>query len=148
MDNISFNIEQENGFRIEGTIHSGVEASHTCEVRVYDTLEEPRISRTKMVGSSMLHVLAAATSSAVAKLSGHTLMELKEGVIPVKVCTVMMSHLSDLQHTTGSIQTMRVNNRLNFVKTLMQKYPNTDVEIDADAEWEEFTKTRFWRPEA
>ncbi len=147
MNNQNFTIEQEGGFRITGSINPNASESNQFEVMVCDTLVEPRISKTRMDGSSMLHALAAATSLAAAKLSGHELMEKKQDIMPTRVCTAVMSHMSDMQHMTGSIQTMRVNNLLNFCKLLLSKYPNTDIEIDADAEWEAFTKTRFYRTE-
>lgn len=64
----SFLIEDElNGFRIQGTIHPNTEASHRCEVWVYDNKE--RISRVRMCGSSMLHVIQAATAEAIYRLA-------------------------------------------------------------------------------
>jgi hypothetical protein len=37
------------------------------------------------------------------------------------------------------------NNKINFVKHLILKYPDTDISINVDLEWEEFQKTRFYR---
>lgn len=51
----------------------------------------------------------------------------------VKVRLVMMSHLSDVQMFLLTDDT--ANERLDFVKFLLLKFPNTDTEIDADAEW-------------
>lgn len=53
----------------------------------------------------------------------------------------MMSHLSDVQEMVGSSSNVTANsmrNRINFVKWLMLKYTDTNVEIDADVEWNLF----------
>lgn len=64
----SFQIEDElSGFSIQGTIHPDSEASHRCEVWVYD--EKERINRVRMCGSSMLHVIQAATAEAIKRLN-------------------------------------------------------------------------------
>ena len=56
----------------------------------------------------------------------------------LKVSMIIMSHLSDAQALNGSIKIGRIHIHLNFVKYLVLKYPNTDVEIDADEEYNEF----------
>lgn len=48
-----------------------------------------------------------------------------------------MSHLSDAQDC-GPDHKSR-NTHINFAKFLLLKYSNTDVEIDADVEWSEFS---------
>ncbi len=53
----------------------------------------------------------------------------------VKVRLVMMSHLSDVQ--MGLLPDI-ADERLDFVKFLLLKFPNTDTEIDPDAEWQLF----------
>lgn len=68
----------------------------------------------------------------------------------VKVRIVMMSHLSDAQELTGLIKpdvahrvlSDRINHHINFVKWLMLKFPDTNTEIDADAEYELYKKER------
>ncbi len=56
-----------------------------------------------------------------------------------------MSHLSDTQHEIeyGITANANTNRRINFVKFLMMKYTDLTKEIDADVEWEEFTKTKW-----
>jgi len=61
-----------------------------------------------------------------------------------KVQIVIMSHLSDVQETVGDYHpTISQNNRhkLNFVKFLIQRYPNTLDKIDPDKEYADFQKT-------
>lgn len=64
-----------------------------------------------------------------------------EFIMTIKVRLVIMSHLSDLQIETGfgqkEMQSM-VSMRLNFIKWLVIHFPNTDVEIDPDAEYQKF----------
>ena len=55
---------------------------------------------------------------------------------------VIMSHLSDIQETHSGDKDL--NNRINFIKTLLLKI-NDKTEINPETEWEEFTKTRFYR---
>jgi len=62
-----------------------------------------------------------------------------------KVKMVIMSHLSDIQEGFNSMDSNDLNNRINFVKSLLLKYDDTNTEINPDVEWEEFTKTRFYR---
>lgn len=66
----------------------------------------------------------------------------------VKVRIVMMSHLSDAQELTGLIKpdvshrvlSDRINHHINFAKWLLVKFPDTNTEIDADAEYELYQK--------
>lgn len=53
----------------------------------------------------------------------------------LKVRMIIMNHLSDVQDYCA-------NNRhkLNFVKYLLMKYPDTNIEVNADLEYEEFQK--------
>jgi hypothetical protein len=57
-----------------------------------------------------------------------------------KARIIIMSHLSDAQHLTES-NTKEANLRINFAKYLLLKFPNTDLEIDPEAEWEQFENT-------
>lgn len=53
-----------------------------------------------------------------------------------------MSHLSDLQEEIGTskpAQAFYMAQKLNFVKHLLLRYPDTSNEIYADVEWERFT---------
>ena len=48
---------------------------------------------------------------------------------------IISSHLSDIQETSLN----RDNDvRINFIKHLLNEFPNTRETIDADAEWERF----------
>jgi hypothetical protein len=66
----------------------------------------------------------------------------------LKVRMIIMSHLSDSQELTGLIKpdvshevlSGRINHHINFAKYLLMKYPDTNVEVDADLEYEEFQK--------
>jgi hypothetical protein len=65
----------------------------------------------------------------------------------VKVRIVMMSHLSDAQGlikptVTHRVLSDRINHHINFAKWLMLKFPDTNTEIDADAEYELYKKER------
>jgi hypothetical protein len=52
-----------------------------------------------------------------------------------RAAMIIFSHLSDVQE----VPTHNSNHaRINFVKFLINKYPNTETEIDPDAEWQEF----------
>ena len=53
----------------------------------------------------------------------------------VKVQIVIMSHLSDVQETGENSR-----HKLNFVKFLIQRYPNTMDKIDPDKEYADFQK--------
>ena len=52
---------------------------------------------------------------------------------------IIMSHLSDVEHCfTGS----DVSTHIEFAKFLILKFPDTTIEIDADAEFEIFLKRK------
>lgn len=55
-----------------------------------------------------------------------------------KVSMVILSNLSDLQAVSHPPQLQRTI--LNFIKYLVMKYPNTDVEVDGGEEYSEFRK--------
>lgn len=58
-----------------------------------------------------------------------------------KVQTVIMSHLSDAQLCSGvGMSQEGVRRNINFVKFLIQRYPNTLDTIDPDKEYEDFKK--------
>ena len=59
----------------------------------------------------------------------------------VKAKIIILSHLSDIQieMTMDADQSAL---RIAFVKYLILKHTDTNVEIDADAEYAEFLKTR------
>lgn len=63
-----------------------------------------------------------------------------------KVRLIMMSHLSDAQDgiylgaTIHSLSEFSCKHKINFVKFLLLKYPNTDTEVDARVEYEAFKK--------
>ena len=57
-----------------------------------------------------------------------------------KVSMIMMSHLSDVQG--NNLPPVSLNNRINFVKYLIIKFPNTDTEIDPDKEYELYQNRR------
>lgn len=63
-----------------------------------------------------------------------------------KVSMIIMSHLSDIQEGDYSMGENNVeylrNERINFIKWLVLKYPDTRVEIDPNAEYAEFEKNR------
>jgi len=65
--------------------------------------------------------------------------------LDIKVRMVIMSHLSDIQDAQNSMDSKELNNRINFVKSLIMKYHDTNTEINPNFEWEEFTKTRFYK---
>lgn len=64
----------------------------------------------------------------------------------IKARIIIMSHLSDISTTLGMKDLGDMVNhqthKINFVKYLLLKYPNTNVDIDADEEWELFWKGR------
>lgn len=60
-----------------------------------------------------------------------------------RLSMIIASHLSDIQ--TGLLDAKDVNNKLNFVKYLVSRHSDLKSEIDEDKEWEEFTKTRFYK---
>lgn len=55
-----------------------------------------------------------------------------------KVSLIMMSYLSDVQE--GNMPFMSNNARLNFVKFLILKYPNTDTEVSGAEEYHNFVE--------
>ena len=60
----------------------------------------------------------------------------------VKLSMVIKSHLSDAEYET-EIFPLLAAKRINFVKMLLQKYPDTDVRIDEDELnklWKTFVK--------
>ena len=63
---------------------------------------------------------------------------LNEGM-SVKASVVIMSHLSDIQEMFSSKQ---LNDKINFAKFLLIKYPNVSTSIDPDEEYQEF-KNKF-----
>ena len=60
----------------------------------------------------------------------------------VKVKIVIFSHLSDVQEGFNCAYSWEENNernkRINFVKWLIQKYLDLEVEIDPDKDYKEF----------
>jgi hypothetical protein len=57
----------------------------------------------------------------------------------IKVKIVIMSHLSDAQELNGVTgKTAELHTHINFAKYLVTNFPDTNVEIDADAEYEKF----------
>lgn len=64
-----------------------------------------------------------------------------------KLRLVIMSHLSDIQCevSDGKPDIRVVNNRINFIKSLIQKHTDLKGEIDVNAEWEAFTKTNKYK---
>jgi hypothetical protein len=52
----------------------------------------------------------------------------------VRASIVIMSHLSDLADITFDFSEKR--DRINFIKFLILRYPDTSVEIDPDAEYD------------
>lgn len=66
---------------------------------------------------------------------------------------IIFSHLSDVQELQTNIHrrldavfsnegniNQQINRRINFVKFLLNKYPDTNTEVDADAEYNLFTE--------
>jgi len=54
----------------------------------------------------------------------------------VRVSMVIMSHLSDLADITFDFSEKR--DRINFVKYLILKYPDTTFEVNPDIEYEDY----------
>lgn len=66
----------------------------------------------------------------------------------VKVSRVIMSNLSDAQENLFlSNKDRYINNPINFAKFLILKYSNTNTEVNPDAEFSEFAKSRFYKNE-
>lgn len=65
--------------------------------------------------------------------------------LEAKVKMIIMSHLSDIQDGFNSMDFNDLNNRINFVKSLILKYDDINTVINPEVEWDEFTKTRFYR---
>lgn len=59
----------------------------------------------------------------------------------VKAKIVILSHLSDSK-IEMSVNTKQANLRIDFAKYLILKHHDTNVEIDADAEYASFLKTK------
>jgi hypothetical protein len=68
----------------------------------------------------------------------------------MKLRTVLMSHLSDIQvestfhfereeHQQKVVD--RIALRVNYLKWLLSKHPNTEIEIDPDAEYDLFRES-------
>ncbi len=55
----------------------------------------------------------------------------------LSVKMIIFSHLSDVQENPTSEFN---RGKLNFVKFLLQRHPDTGVKVDADYEWETFQK--------
>ncbi len=55
----------------------------------------------------------------------------------LSVKMIIFSHLSDVQENPTSEFN---RGKLNFVKFLLQRHPDTGVKVDADYEWTEFKK--------
>ena len=65
----------------------------------------------------------------------------------LKLSLIVMSHLSDVQEeiSMGIAEQAPTNNRINFVKWLINKFDgNLNQDVDADVLWEEFKTTRFY----
>ena len=58
---------------------------------------------------------------------------------------VIFSHLSDIQ--TGFLSQLEINNKVNFIKFIINWYPDIKSEINADDEWNDFCCTKFYKPE-
>lgn len=56
----------------------------------------------------------------------------------IKAQIVIMSHLSDIQE--GTLSQKEINHKLNFVKFLIQRYPNTLDTLDPEKNYEDFKK--------
>lgn len=64
-----------------------------------------------------------------------------------KLSRVIMCHMSDVQCEVemGRCDATTILNQTNFVKFLITRHTDLNSEIDLDAEWVAFTKTRFYR---
>jgi len=61
-----------------------------------------------------------------------------------KVKLIIMSHLSDVQEGVQyeEIDYKGIRQKINFVKWLILKYSDTEIEIDPNKEWEDFLKEK------
>lgn len=59
---------------------------------------------------------------------------------PLPVKLIMMSHLSDIQDVGDMLSREEVRDKLNFVKYLILNFPDTNVEIVAEDEYEKYEK--------
>jgi hypothetical protein len=57
-------------------------------------------------------------------------------VMETRVSLAIQSLLTDVLVMVSDSYESRI--RLHFIKHLINKYPNTDMKIDVDAEWESF----------
>lgn len=55
-----------------------------------------------------------------------------------KAKIIIMSHLSDAQQLGSMNRTSQASNRIDFVKFLLIKYSDTNVDIDPDKEYAMF----------
>ena len=61
--------------------------------------------------------------------------------LPATVRMIIMSHLSDIQEEIGTskpAQGFYMKEKLNFVKHLLLRYPDTTIEVYPNIEWERF----------
>ena len=61
----------------------------------------------------------------------------------IKAQIVIMSHLSDIQEMQNNLHGSNekdINHKINFVKFLIQRYPNTLDTLDPDKNYEDFKK--------
>lgn len=69
-------------------------------------------------------------------------------LLPLSVRMTIMSVLSDLQEENSDSRLLAagksfyINTRLNYVKHLVMRYPDTNIEIIPDVEWERFSIDR------
>jgi hypothetical protein len=61
--------------------------------------------------------------------------------ILIKLRIVLLSHLSDI--ADGGCTFDQLETKANFVKYLLIKFPDTNVEINPNAEFELFQKERY-----
>lgn len=61
-------------------------------------------------------------------------------MFPTKVKMIIISHLSDIEETEGLNLTPKkeIRKRINFIKYLVMKFPNTNEIIDVDKEFDLF----------
>lgn len=61
----------------------------------------------------------------------------------IKARIVIMSHLSDIQEMQTKLHGSNekdINHKINFVKFLIQRYPNTLDTLDPDKNYEDFKR--------